>query len=212
MNASTTIGALAAALAKAQGAMKGAVKDATNPFFKSKYADLSSVKDACQEALTANGIAVIQAPKANGALVTVTTMLAHESGEWIFEELTAHAKDESPQSVGSAITYLRRYGLASMVGVTAEDDDGEAAQPRQQQARHPLTPQVAKSQQIINAVTAAEDKAALVRASRIKALIAKHGNDFKSYCEETLGRKVASGKDLSDDDLDKLEADADDVE
>jgi hypothetical protein len=187
------------------------VKDSTNPFFKSKYADLGSVKDAAQEALTKYGIAVIQAPKATGALVTVTTMLAHESGEWVSEELTAHAKDESAQSVGSVITYLRRYGLASMAGVTAEDDDGESAQPRQQ-ARHPLTPQIAKVQNIINAVTASEDKAALLRAQRIKLLIARYGEGFRAYCLMVLGREVASGKELSNDDLDKLEAEQDDVE
>jgi len=209
VNHSPTIGALAAALAKAQGEIKGAVKDSTNPFFKSKYADLGSVKDAAQEALTKYGIAVIQAPKATGALVTVTTMLAHESGEWVSEELTAHAKDESAQSVGSVITYLRRYGLASMAGVTAEDDDGESAQPRGQ---FKPSPQTAKSHQIVAAVTASEDKAALLRAQRIKLLIARYGDGFRGYCLMVLGREVASGKELSNDDLDKLEAEQDDVE
>jgi hypothetical protein len=130
MNQSPTIGALAAALAKVQGEIKGAVKDSTNPFFKSRYADLSSVKDACQEALTKHSIAVIQSPSAEGPRVSLTTILAHESGEWVSGTITATAKDESAQSVGSVITYLRRYALASMVGVTAEDDDGESAQPR----------------------------------------------------------------------------------
>jgi hypothetical protein len=198
MNHSPTIGALAAALAAAQGEIKGAVKDSTNPFFKSKYADLGSVKDAAQEALTKYHIAVIQAPKATGALVTVTTMLAHESGEWFSEELTAHAKDESAQSVGSVITYLRRYGLASMVGVTAEDDDGESAQPRGQFKPTP-------AQQIVAKVSSADDKAALLRASRIKALLTTYGEDFRDFCRDTLGREVASGKDLSDADLAKLE-------
>jgi hypothetical protein len=202
MNHSPTIGALAAALAAAQGEIKGAVKDSTNPFFKSKYADLGSVKDAAQEALTKYHIAVIQAPKATGALVTVTTMLAHESGEWFSEELTAHAKDESAQSVGSVITYLRRYGLASMVGVTAEDDDGESAQPRGQFKPTP-------AQQIVAKVSSAEDKAALLRAQRIKLLIARYGEGFKGYCALVLGRDVASGKDLTNDDLDKLEAEQD---
>jgi hypothetical protein len=130
MNQSPTIGALAAALAKAQGEIKGAIKDSANPFFKSKYADLTSVKDACQEALTKYNIAVIQGPRANGAQVIVTTMLAHESGEWVSEEFSAHAKDDSPQSVMACVTYLRRGGLAAMVGVAPEDDDGESAQPR----------------------------------------------------------------------------------
>ena len=137
MNQSASIGALAAALAKAQGEIKGAIKDSANPFFKSKYADLTSVKDACQEALTKYGIAVIQGPRANGAQVIVTTMLAHESGEWVSEEFSAHAKDDSPQSVMACVTYLRRGGLAAMVGVAPEDDDGESAQPRPQQRYTP---------------------------------------------------------------------------
>ena len=211
MNQSVTIGALALALSKAQGEIKGAVKDSANPFFKAKFADLSSVRDACQEALTKYGIAYVQSPSAEGAKVSITTLLCHESGEWVSGTITATGKDESAQSVGSVITYLRRYALASMAGVAPEDDDGESAQPRQQQ-RHPLTPQIAKSQQIINAVTASEDKAALLRAQRIKLLIARYGDGFRAYCLMVLGREVASGKELSNDDLDKLEAEQDDVE
>jgi hypothetical protein len=202
VNQSPTIGALAAALAKAQGEIKGALKDSTNPFFKSKYADLSSVKDACQEALTKYGVAVIQSPSAEGSKVSVTTVLCHESNEWVSGVLTATAKDESAQSVGSAITYLRRYALASMVGVTAEDDDGESAQPR------PATP----AQRIVAAAAKVDDKQALLRAQRIKLLIARHGEGFRSFCKDTLGREVSSGKDLTDADIDRLEASADDVE
>ena len=148
MNQSTSIGALAAALAKAQGEIKGAVKDSANPFFKSKYADLTSVKDACQEALTKYGIAVIQGPRANGAQVIVTTMLAHESGEWVSEEFSAHAKDDTPQSVMACVTYLRRGGLAAMVGVAPEDDDGESAQPRPAQ-RYTPKPSVEAAKDLI---------------------------------------------------------------
>jgi len=209
VNHSPTVGALALALSKAQGQVKGAVKDATNPFYKNRYSDLSSVKDACQEALTAFGIAVIQSPSAEGAKVSLTTLLLHESGEWVSGTITATGKDESAQSVGSVITYLRRYALASMVGVAPEDDDGESAQPRGQ---FKPSPQTAKSHQIVAAVTASEDKAALLRAQRIKLLIARYGDGFRGYCLMVLGREVASGKELSNDDLDKLEAEQDDVE
>jgi len=209
MNQSVTIGALALALSKAQGEIKGAVKDSANPFFKAKFADLSSVRDACQEALTKYGIAYVQSPSAEGAKVSITTLLCHESGEWVSGTITATGKDESAQSVGSVITYLRRYALASMAGVAPEDDDGESAQPRGQ---FKPSPQTAKSQQIINAVTASEDKAALLRAQRIKLLIARYGEGFRGYCQLILGREVASGKELSNDDLDKLEAEQDDVE
>lgn len=148
MNQSPTIGALAAALAKAQGEIKGAVRDATNPFYKTRYSDLSSVKDACQEALTKHSIAVIQSPSAEGARVSITTLFCHESGEWVSGTITATAKDESAQSVGSVITYLRRYALAAMAGVAPEDDDGESAQPRPAQKYTPK-PSIEKAKDLI---------------------------------------------------------------
>ena len=104
MTNSPTIGALAGALAKAQGRIHGAKKDSANPFFKSSYADLASVWDACKIPLAEAEIAVIQYPSSEGALVRVTTMLAHSSGEFVTAEVSATAKDGSPQSVGSTIT------------------------------------------------------------------------------------------------------------
>lgn len=126
---SSGIGQLVDALAKAQGEMKGAAKDATNPHFRSKYPTLASVCDAC-DPLAKHGIAYLQPTRADGVHVTVTTMLAHSSGEWIAQDLTLTAGSATPQAVGSAITYGRRYGLAAMVGIAPEDDDGEAAEPR----------------------------------------------------------------------------------
>lgn len=125
---SEKIGALGEALAKAQAEVEGASKDRVNPHFKSAYATLASVMEACRQALSKNGIAVVQAPSARGSDVTVSTILMHASGEWIEASLTASARDASPQSVGSAVTYLRRYGLMSMVGIAPEDDDGNEAQ------------------------------------------------------------------------------------
>ena len=120
---SEQINELAAALAKAQGAITGAVKDATNPFFKSSYADLASVWEACRRPLSTNNLAVVQLPSTVAACVTVTTMLIHASGQWISGSLSATAKNAEPQSIGSAITYLKRYALQSIVGVASEDDD-----------------------------------------------------------------------------------------
>jgi hypothetical protein len=130
MTTSDSINEIAAALAKAQGEMGGAVKDAANPFFKSKYADLASVRDACIGPLSKHGIAVFQSPSVAGAVVSVETMLAHSSGQWVRGSVSCTAKDDSPQSVGSAITYLRRYALQSFAGVAPEDDDAEAAHGR----------------------------------------------------------------------------------
>jgi len=130
MTTSEQINELAAALAKAQGEMEGASKTAANPFFKSRYADLASVRDACMPALTKYGLSVVQSPSAEGAVVSVVTLLLHSSGQWISGVASCTAKDDSPQSVGSATTYLRRYSLQSFAGVAPEDDDAEAAQGR----------------------------------------------------------------------------------
>lgn len=127
MTRSDSITAIAAALAKAQSEIAGASKDKTNPHFKSAYADLASVWDACRVALTKNGLAVLQPVSAEGAAVTVMTLLTHSSGEWIAGELTMTAQQNTPQGIGSCITYARRYALASMVGVAPDDDDGNAA-------------------------------------------------------------------------------------
>ncbi len=130
MTTSSEINEIAAALAKAQGAMNGAMKDAANPFFKSKYADLASVWDACRGPLSTNGIAVIQSPAVAEMRVSMDTLMVHTSGQWIKNTLSCTIKDDTPQTIGSATTYLRRYALQSLVGVAAEDDDGEAAEGR----------------------------------------------------------------------------------
>lgn len=124
---SSSIAALAAALAKAQGEMAGAKKDAINPHFKSRYADLASVWDACRAALSKNGLAVVQRVFADPDGVGVRTTLMHASGEWIEEVLVVPVQQRSAQGFGSAITYARRYALQAMVGVAADDDDGNEA-------------------------------------------------------------------------------------
>lgn len=127
---SESINELAAALAKAQGKITGALKDSDNPFFKSRYADLASVWDACRAALSKNGLAVIQLAESDETGVSVSTTLAHSSGQWIRSRLHLRPKDGTPQGMGSAITYGRRYALAAMVGVAQVDDDGNAASGR----------------------------------------------------------------------------------
>lgn len=128
MNRSETLGKLAAALVKAQAKIKFASKDANNPFFKSKYADLPAVIDAIKEPLNSNGISFLQIVTVEG----VETVLLHESGEFISGTTAIIvAKQNDPQALGSAITYAKRYGLQAIVGVPADvDDDGEAAMGR----------------------------------------------------------------------------------
>lgn len=127
---SDSIGALAAALAKAQKAFKPAIKDANNPFFKSKYVDLSGAIDAIRDALADNGLSVVQSVD-SGDKLTLQTTLMHSSGEWIASVYPITAAKQDPQGIGSAVTYARRYSLMALVGLAAEDDDGEAAEGRQ---------------------------------------------------------------------------------
>ncbi len=130
MNHSDSIAKLSEALARAQGVMGGASKDSSNPFFKSKYADLSAVWDACRKPLTDNGLSVVQTADfipEYPEMVCIETILCHSSGEWIRGRLAVKPMKPDPQSVGSCITYLRRYSLQSMVGIAPEDDDGNAA-------------------------------------------------------------------------------------
>lgn len=134
MRTSESINEIAAALAKAQGAIEGAVKGKENPHFRSKYADLGAVWDACREHLSKNGIAVVQpinvveSPDRTAAVQVVLTRLVHGSGQWIEDGGTPLLlSKQDMQGLGSAITYARRYGLMSMVGIAPEDDDGNAA-------------------------------------------------------------------------------------
>ena len=125
---STDIGELAAALAAAQGEIKAAPKDKVNPYFSSKYADLDACWDVARGPLSKNGLAVTQWASAKGRHVTVTTLLAHKSGQWMVGSLTVLANKEDAQAAGGAITYARRYAFSAAVGITAdEDDDGNAA-------------------------------------------------------------------------------------
>lgn len=146
MEKSTDIGKLAGALAEAQAEFKPVFKESDNPYFSSKYADLATVISATQPALARHGLVVVQSPivQLDQQKAGVVTMLAHSSGEWISQELilpaTMRGKDNQPrfdaQSVGSAISYARRYAYQSVVGVAAEvDDDGNGASGREGSAQ-----------------------------------------------------------------------------
>lgn len=124
---SESIGKISLALSKAQGMMSGVEKNKENPFLKSKYADLSAVIDAGREALSTNELALIQTTGNDEKHVIVKTMLSHSSGEWIKSTLKVPLVKFDAQSMGSAITYGRRYAQAAMINIAQADDDGEDA-------------------------------------------------------------------------------------
>jgi hypothetical protein len=143
---------LATALAKAQGEIKNAKEDSTNPHFNSKYADLASMWDACRDALSKNGLCVTQfmevvthsgdGMQPQTTQMVLVTRLLHSSGQFIdgrtlIQPLVTTRKDKEdktisvevrndPQGLGSQLTYLRRYALAAIVGIATEDDDAES--------------------------------------------------------------------------------------
>lgn len=159
---SPTFGNLGAALAKAQMEIKGAKKASANDFFGSDYADLSSIWEACHEHLNKNEIAVVQltqpgepvpmkwsTKKKDGSAVdtesimtppVIVTMLVHSSGEWMRGYLSVLPLEATPQALGSAITYGRKYALAAIAGVCPIDDDAEGAMDRSKPAKARLAP------------------------------------------------------------------------
>lgn len=147
MQQSDSIKELATALSKAQAEMGAAHKDASNPFYKSRYADLESVIDAVKPALAKYGLSVVQmTDEAEPGSVCVETQIMHSSGEWLRGKFTLQAKDNSPQALGSVFSYGKRYALQAALMVPSTDDDAEAAQGRansSQSVRTPKTAQVA---------------------------------------------------------------------
>lgn len=208
MNRSDTIGHLALALAKAQGEITGALKDSTNPFFKSKYADLASCWDACRSSLAANELAVVQTTQRGEPVridwevedsqtgevkkygidsheIVIVTTLLHSSGEWISSPLPLVPRDITPQGIGTAISYGRRYGLTAMVGIAQIDDDGNAQSGRSNgnaevKSERISASQLADLESLIEEVNADKakflaylkvDSLANVRVSNLKAAI-----------------------------------------
>jgi len=117
-------------LSKAQALIEGARETAKNPHFKSSYADLWDVWQACKKPLTDNGLCVVQTIEPSGDKTCLVTMLAHSSGQWIKSVLPMPIVKQDAQGLGSALTYCRRYALAAIVGVSPMDDDAEASMDR----------------------------------------------------------------------------------
>lgn len=219
MKTSETIGKISEALAKAQGEMKPASFDSTNPHFRSKYASLTAIMEACRSSLSTNNIAIVQGTSVEENRVIVTTMLVHSSGEFISDQLSLNTVKDTPQGVGSAITYARRYSLSSMVGIVSdEDDDAEGATDNNVK---PSRPVLVKNIQMnkksktetktINKPVAANNPVQ-ERVSKIRqifTLSAKLGHspdDMKSVIGNLIGfdKPIKESSDIQDKDLDGI--------
>lgn len=127
MNTEHATPELFAALAKAQAEIQNAGKNAANPHFRSRYADLAEVLTTIREALPKHGLSLLQSTEFDGAMVSVTTLIAHASGGYVSATASCVPAKSDAQGIGAATTYLRRYSAASLAGIAQEDDDGEAA-------------------------------------------------------------------------------------
>ena len=127
MNTDHATPELFAAMAASQGEIENADKNASNPHFKSKYADLAEVLNTCRPVFSKHGLSLTQSTEFNGALVSVVTLLAHKTGGYITATASCAPAKTDAQGVGAATTYLRRYSAAAMAGIAQEDDDGQSA-------------------------------------------------------------------------------------
>lgn len=166
---SPSLGAIAKALAAAQGELSDAKKDAFNPHFKNKYASLSSVREAITATFSKHELAVTQLNEPHGdAGVCVVTLLIHSSGEWIKSKLFVPVTKKDAQGFGSALSYARRYALASIANVATgegDDDAEEAVKPAPVKAAPPAKTDAVDVDALEKALTSATNAKELAAAS-----------------------------------------------
>lgn len=126
MKHSESVSKIALALVAVAQEIENPTKNAANPHFKSRYADLAEIINTSREVLAKHGLVVVQSPGMEDGDCTVESLVLHNSGEWIQGVARSPLQKNDPQGVGSAITYLRRYSLAALLGLAQEDDDGNA--------------------------------------------------------------------------------------
>tara|TARA_R110002096_G_scaffold66306_1_gene161375 strand:- start:29346 stop:29933 length:588 start_codon:yes stop_codon:yes gene_type:complete len=126
MEKSESIKNIAIAMCEVQSSMESASKASDNPFFNSKYADLSEVLRCIKGIIPSKNLSFMQMPSFESGVVSVETIVMHSTGEWISSTSSSPISKSNPQGVGDAITYLRRYSLAAIFGLAQKDDDGNS--------------------------------------------------------------------------------------
>lgn len=196
---SQEIGELAKALSAAQGMMDAAKKDSKGNY--GKYTTISSILEVVKEALSKNGLAVVQAPMpCEAGNISLRTTLMHTSGQWIASQLTMKAENVSPQKIGSVITYARRYTLAALLGVGQEDDDAQSVQEDyEKRARKEEKQRVQQARQ-----QAAENNPDAPTPEMFRALMAtltergcKERDEYLAELSSFFGKEVKSSKELT---------------
>lgn len=186
------------ALLAAQQELEGVVKNAENPFHKNFYADLKAVIETVKPVFNKHGILIFQTNDSHAGVgaITVLTQLIHaETGEFVDSSLTLPLKDNTPQAAGSALTYARRYALATITGLYQEDDDGNAAsvgsKPKQKAAQPAGT--ISPKQALRNIFAAGKPDGSQYQITEFQRLIGLNSIDksTEEQCAEALQRYYA---------------------
>lgn len=179
MKKSESIKNIAKALAAFQAEVKNPANTETNPFFNSKYAPLNDILNLVRPLLSKHGLSVLQSPSGDGQNITVTTLITHESGEWIESDpLTLKADKATAQGAGSAITYARRYALSAMLGISSEDDDDGNLASNNKNNTNPVKADKATHAQLKKLYAMANEKN--IPSEEMKGLIKKYYNKDSS--------------------------------
>ncbi|MGB2401551.1 MAG: ERF family protein [Porticoccaceae bacterium] len=175
MKQSEKIDALSNALWCAQAEMGGAVKDSSNPFFKSNYADLTAVIKAIKQPLSNHGISYVQFPINEGDYVGVCTRIMHTSGQWLENDILIPLTKKDPQSVGSIFSYIRRYSLSAIFGLPSVDDDAESAMVRGDDKKIITDDQVISIKKLLDETNTDNDKfCAWLKVNSVDHILAIH--------------------------------------
>lgn len=191
-------GKLFEALSKAQAEFKQVHKTNTNPYFKSKYAPLENIIEAVVPALSKYGLSVVQIPENDGGRATIKTVIGHSSGDQISGTMSMTPTKNDPQGMGSAYTYARRYSLAMMLNVAAEEDD-DANAASVEQKKKPATSYPAEKKETKQASDNVEsDLISDAQCKRFYAIAKGAGwndDDLKAWLVENY--KIDSTKKIS---------------
>jgi len=206
MEKSESLSNLAKALCEAQKTALFALTDAKNPFFKSTYSTLASVWDAARKPLTNNGLSVVQTTDTTESGVIIETTLLHVSGEYMTGKLLMKPEKDTPQGFGSAITYGRRYALAAIIGISPEDDDGEAVMNRKKDRIKETADELINELQETTSVSHKDnwkkkhlsEILALDKTNRERVIAAgvKHTEKLNTEFKERLGEEIDGIEDI----------------
>lgn len=204
---------LLAAMSAAQGEIENATKNAQNSHLKNKYADLAEIINTVREVFPKHGLSITQAPHYDGSLCSVTTMLAHKAGGYITSTASCVPAKSDAQGIGAATTYLRRYSMAAMAGISQEDDDGNSAahdrkpdpvrkqEPKQQAAppkaqTDPNHPNLIKIKQVVTEVSnvaSLSDRKIENPTQWAKELVAREANALQLSVKAGDIERIAEG-------------------